>query len=816
MRLYKQKDIPKQHRTSLDSPPGPPSAPPGSLTQHRLKRAAEAVSRQISGHNAMVSQFKEMKLPRPPMFSTKPATAPETVSSCPPQATKGSGKPRTVPERPPISRAPTSAVSAKHRATLASANANSPSPTKPPGLGLEKATPPVKKASTPRAVQNRPQSVSSPIRSPRQRASAKPSISPTNPTSDLANISITSPSKQIDVDEPLLSASCFHSLEEDPELDEDLLPTVDLTSGFEFQVAQIFAMGLGSVSENQVVHHGLVTPPIIAPEATPASTLEPMSAVVEWWEPAVNTTVESDVALELKFEGKVDGFETIPLDACQPTSVVTFDAGLPRAVPCQPPSIADYEHVATLGQGGFGAVSLAVHKPSQRQCVIKAISNAIVEEENVVRVVLEEQRIMREVSGYPFLSGLLASFVDRHGFYLVSEYCRSTLFDEYLHMPETYKKLASAELACAVHYLHSLGIIHRDIRLENVMLKNDGHVVLGEFGLALHLESPSLLAPRLGGSIKTRGVCGTLPYMAPEVLRNLEYSYGVDWFAYGVFLYVFYLDKFPWLGEYEHPVSYLKEMMSTISLGVIFQNGSFGDLLSKLFCVDQAARADFSVVRRATFFADIDWQSVIPVNSSSSYLSPSGRSMGNSEPYSNFTWLTPSMIVEEATTPQVGGADWSFKSTIAESDTPSHCDSPSSERSPLPCGSLQFFDSFSLSHLFRNSSSNFDLEGPIFTLPPEPIATFDDSGIGLGQGTTPPTPEDDEALVRMSIKSLDIGEEPVFELPSGWKEVSVFPPGLTAPSLLQPEPTSTRRTSVLPKLKSLWKRATSKFVSRQA
>lgn len=188
----------------------------------------------------------------------------------------------------------------------------------------------------------------------------------------------------------------------------------------------------------------------------------------------------------------------------------------------------------------------------------------------------------------------------------------------------------------------------------------------------------------------------------------------------------------------------------------------------------------------------------------------------DSESNLNFTWLTPSMIVE-ATTPQVGGADWSFKSTIAESDTPPYCDTPS----PLPCGSLQFFDSFSLSHLFRNSSSNFDLDGhqggdPIFAFPLERIATFDDSGICLGQGMTPPTPDDDEALVRMSIKSLDIGEEPVFELPSGWKEASVSPPGLTAPSLFQSEPTSTRKTSVLPKLKSLWKRATSKFVSRQA
>jgi serine/threonine protein kinase len=80
------------------------------------------------------------------------------------------------------------------------------------------------------------------------------------------------------------------------------------------------------------------------------------------------------------------------------------------------------------------------------------------------------------------------------------------------------------------------------------MVKNDGHVVLGDFDLAIHLEtassrpSGSLLGGK-GNAIKTRGVCGTLPYMAPEVLRNMQYSYGVDWFSYGVFLHVFYLDK---------------------------------------------------------------------------------------------------------------------------------------------------------------------------------------------------------------------------------------------------------------------------------
>jgi hypothetical protein len=187
-------------------------------------------------------------------------------------------------------------------------------------------------------------------------------------------------------------------------------------SDLESQVAQIFGVRLGCVSEDEVVKHGEIAPPKVTPEAMLAPTLEPMSAVVELWEPTVNPAIVSDVATGVKSKGETDGFEAIPLDQnqiacmpstdigkpslslaclpCQPTSVVKF------AVPRQPPSSADFEFIASLCSGAFCSISLCVHKQSRRQCAVKIISNAVLEDQRIVGAVLAEQRIMREVSHY--------------------------------------------------------------------------------------------------------------------------------------------------------------------------------------------------------------------------------------------------------------------------------------------------------------------------------------------------------------------------------------------------------------------------------
>ncbi|PIO61332.1 kinase domain protein, partial [Teladorsagia circumcincta] len=95
-------------------------------------------------------------------------------------------------------------------------------------------------------------------------------------------------------------------------------------------------------------------------------------------------------------------------------------------------------------------------------------------------------------------------------------------------LPEDHARFYSCEIILALHFLHSRGIIYRDLKLDNVLIDAEGHVKLTDYGMCKE---------NIGPGDVTSTFCGTPNYIAPEILRGEDYGFSVDWWALGVLMY---------------------------------------------------------------------------------------------------------------------------------------------------------------------------------------------------------------------------------------------------------------------------------------
>ena len=94
--------------------------------------------------------------------------------------------------------------------------------------------------------------------------------------------------------------------------------------------------------------------------------------------------------------------------------------------------------------------------------------------------------------------------------------------------PEETVKFYVAQLALGLAYLHDNNLIHRDLKLENVLMNRDGYIKLCDFGLAKLLGCTNDI---------TYTFCGTTEYLAPEILNSSGHGIAVDWWTLGMKLY---------------------------------------------------------------------------------------------------------------------------------------------------------------------------------------------------------------------------------------------------------------------------------------
>lgn len=211
-----------------------------------------------------------------------------------------------------------------------------------------------------------------------------------------------------------------------------------------------------------------------------------------------------------------------------------------------------YETGDLLGLGGQGMVFRATSRGCEQLAAVKIVSKEGLTPKNEARI-RNEISVLR-LANHPNILRLYDIFETSERFYLVTELLREgTLFTwlENQHFPscESFAKTVVTDLATGLLYLHSHNVIHRDLKLENIMLRKGagGHVeaVLIDFGLACYAGPEQF-------SIEP---VGTLKYAAPELLSRLPYGEKVDCWSLGVILYVMLAGRMPFYGKNDQDVA---------------------------------------------------------------------------------------------------------------------------------------------------------------------------------------------------------------------------------------------------------------------
>ncbi|XP_015266821.1 PREDICTED: ribosomal protein S6 kinase alpha-3 isoform X3 [Gekko japonicus] len=215
-----------------------------------------------------------------------------------------------------------------------------------------------------------------------------------------------------------------------------------------------------------------------------------------------------------------------------------------------------------------------------------------------------ERDILVEVN-HPFIVKLHYAFQTEGKLYLILDFLRGgdlfTRLSKEVMFTEDDVKFYLAELALALDHLHSLGIIYRDLKPENILLDEEGHIKLTDFGLSK--ES-------IDHEKKAYSFCGTVEYMAPEVVNRRGHTQSADWWSFGVLMFEMLTGTLPFQGKDR------KETMTMIlkaKLGMPqFLSPEAQSLLRMLFKRNPANRLGagpdgVEEIKRHHFFSTIDW-----------------------------------------------------------------------------------------------------------------------------------------------------------------------------------------------------------------
>ncbi|XP_053222925.1 serine/threonine-protein kinase Chk1 isoform X1 [Podarcis raffonei] len=205
------------------------------------------------------------------------------------------------------------------------------------------------------------------------------------------------------------------------------------------------------------------------------------------------------------------------------------------------PFVEDWDLVQTLGEGAYGEVQLAVNRRTEEAVAVKIVDmKCAIECPDQIKKEICINKMLNHENIVKFYGHRREGTIQ----YLFLEYCSGgELFDRIepdVGMPEAEAQKFFHQLIAGVVYLHSIGVTHRDIKPENLLLNGMDNLKISDFGLATVFKYN-------GRERLLNKMCGTLPYIAPEVLKRKEFhAEPVDVWSCGIVLTAMLAGELPW------------------------------------------------------------------------------------------------------------------------------------------------------------------------------------------------------------------------------------------------------------------------------
>ena len=177
-----------------------------------------------------------------------------------------------------------------------------------------------------------------------------------------------------------------------------------------------------------------------------------------------------------------------------------------------------------LGKGSYAIVRAAASKKHKRRVAIKIISKKKAPEDYLTKFLPREIQVLKRLR-HPNCISLLEAIETNTRIYLIMNLAENGDLLEYIRqrgpMPDEDARKFFQQLINATDYFHSLGIVHRDLKCENLLLESNCNIVVSDFGFA----RGQMIIPETGKRRLSQTFCGSYAYAPPEILRGFKFKF---------------------------------------------------------------------------------------------------------------------------------------------------------------------------------------------------------------------------------------------------------------------------------------------------